>query len=190
MIPSRPINPNRCSHGAVSPYPESFRCSNCASTQRGGYSVYTMASMRAFLCLVSLWATVFLCADNTLGQIRTNSPQPQLQRNAPAKTQTSKTQTATNQPKPHQPSKQHGHGHSGGGGGVGVGMGVNVDLGGIGQRGAEPDPFAVPAAPQPVVARTEEKPKGPRKKPREVATSDPFSHVQLTGPQAKPEMKP
>lgn len=81
----------------------------------------------------------------------------------------------------------HGSGH--GGGGVGVGVGANIDLGGIGQRRPEADPFAVPAERQPVAARTEEKPKTP-KKPREVAKTDPFSSVQLTGPQAKGESNP
>jgi hypothetical protein len=41
---------------------------------------------------------------------------------------------------------------------VGVGIGATIDLGGIGQRRPEADPFAVPAGPQPVTARTEEKP--------------------------------
>jgi hypothetical protein len=70
-----------------------------------------------------------------------------------------------------------------------VGVGANIDLGGIGQRRPEADPFAVPAGPQPVTARTEEKPKTP-KKPREVAKTDPFAGVQLTGPQAKGESNP
>jgi hypothetical protein len=140
--------------------------------------------MGASLFLVAV-ATVFVCADNTFGQIQTNSPQPQPQRNAPAKTQTGKTQTATSQPKPHQPSKQHGHGGSHGA--VGVGVGVNVDLGGIGQRRSEPDPFAVSGG-QPV-ARTEEKPKTP-KKTREPANANPFTSVQLTGPQAKGQSNP
>lgn len=148
------------------------------------------SSMRASLFLAAIVAAVLVCADNTFGQPQTNSPQPQPQRNAPAKTQTSKTQTATNQPKPHQPGKQHGHGHRGSGGGVGVGIGATIDLGGIGQRRAEPDPFAVPASPQPVAVHTEQKPKTPKKKPKEVSTSDPFSHVELTGPQAKAESNP
>ena len=41
-----------------------------------------------------------------------------------------------------------------------------------------------------LLARTEQKPKAPKKKPKEVATSDPFSHVELTGPQAKAESNP
>ncbi len=55
--------------------------------------------------------------------------------------QTAKTQAPTTQSKSHQAKKEYGHDH--GGGGVGVGVGVNVDLGGIGQRRAEPDPFAI-----------------------------------------------
>ena len=71
-----------------------------------------------------------------------------------------------------------------------VGVGIDVDLGGIGQRRAEPDPFAVPAERQPVMARTEEKPKTPKKKPKEVAKTDPFAGVQLTGEQAKEQSNP
>ena len=108
---------------------------------------------------------------------------------APAKTQTTKTESRTSQSQFHQAKKEHGHGYSHGGGGVGVGVGATIDLGGIGQRRPEPDPFAVPAGPQPVTTRTEGK-SPPAKKPREVATSDPFSHVKLTGPQAKAESKP
>jgi hypothetical protein len=108
---------------------------------------------------------------------------------APAKTQTTKTEPRTSQSQFHQTRKEHGHGYSHGGGGVGVGVGANIDLGGIGQRRPEADPFAVPAGPQPVTARTEEKPKTP-KKPREVAKTDPFAGVQLTGPQAKGESNP
>ena len=71
-----------------------------------------------------------------------------------------------------------------------VGVGIDVDLGGIGQRRAEPDPFAVPARPQPVAARTEQKPKALKKKPKEVAKTDPFADVQLTGEQAKEQSNP
>ena len=80
---------------------------------------------------------------------------------APAKTQTTKTELRTSQSQFHQAKKEHGHGYSHGGGGVGVGVGATIDLGGIGQRKAEPDPFAVPAGPQTVAARTQEKPKVP-----------------------------
>ena len=74
-------------------------------------------------------------------QSKSSSSKPQPAKNAPRKTQTAKTETPTTQSKSHQAKKEHGHDH--GGGGVGVGVGVNVDLGGIGQRRAEPDPFAI-----------------------------------------------
>jgi hypothetical protein len=83
----------------------------------------------------------------------------------------------------HQAGKKGYHG-SGHGGGVEVGISATIDLSGIGQRRAEPDPFAVPAAPQPVAAHKEEKPLIARK-PREIAKTDPFAALQLTGPKAK-----
>jgi hypothetical protein len=127
---------------------------------------------------------------------RTGAPAktaPRQTQSAPTtlgKTQTAHTQTRTSQSQLHQANKEHGHGYGhGGGGGVGVGVGANIDLSGLGQRRAEPDPFAVPAQRQPVTAHTEEKPKTP-KKPREVAKTDPFANVQVTGPQAKAESNP
>ena len=145
------------------------------------------------------------CAPCTCGQSKSKQPKPQPNKGTPrtnttsntppsttsrTNTHTNKTQTPVSQAKGHDLTKQqgqgHGHGHSGG---ASVGVGVNVDLGGIGQRRAEPDPFGAPAAPQPVTARTEEKPKTP-KRTREVAKTDPFTGVQLTGPQAKSESNP
>jgi hypothetical protein len=90
-----------------------------------------------------------------------------------------------NAPTQHQAGGKGYHG-SGRGGGVGFGVGATIDLGGIGQRRAEPNPFAVQAGPQPVATRTVEKPP-PTKKPREVTKTDPFANVQLTGEQAKEE---
>jgi len=87
------------------------------------------------------------CAPCTCGQSRTSSTKPQPTKTtaptktAPSKTQTTKPETPTTQSKSHQAKKEYGHDHRGGG--VGVGVGVNVDLGGIGQRRAEPDPFAI-----------------------------------------------
>ena len=107
-------------------------------------------------------------------QSKSTSTQAPSNRNAPAK-------NASTQ---HQAGRKGYGGHSHSGAGVGVGVGANIDLGGIGQRRPEADPFAVPAAPRPVTARTEEKPKIP-KKPREIAKTDPFADVQLTGEQAK-----
>jgi hypothetical protein len=101
-----------------------------------------------------------------------------------------KSAPAKNASTQHQTGRKGNGGHSHSGAGVGVGVGVNVDLGGIGQRRPEADPFAVPAGTQPVAARAEQKPKAPKKKAKEVATTDPFSHVELTGPQAKGESNP
>jgi hypothetical protein len=111
-------------------------------------------------------------------QSKSTSTQAPSSKSAPAKKASTQHQAGK--------GKYHGDSHSG----VGVGVGVNVDLGGIGQRRPETDPFAVPAGPQPVAVRTEQKPKAQKKKPKEVATSNPFSHVELTGPQAKGESKP
>jgi len=102
-----------------------------------------------------------------------------------------KSAAARNASTQHQAGRRGYNGPSHGGG-VGVGIGATIDLGGIGQRRAEPDLFTLSAERQPVVerqpvtARAEEKPKIP-KKPREVAKPDPFAALQLTGPKAKAE---
>ena len=72
--------------------------------------------------------------------------------------------------------------------GVGVGVGVNVDLGGIGQRKREADPFAVGGGGQPV-ARTQKKPQTTRKQHEPSTTSD-FANVELTGEKAKGGIEP
>lgn len=151
--------------------------------------------MSVFRLIIAIAATALVSSGDAFAQTTppphqtwrptTNSPST----TGPAKTQTAKTETRTSQSQFHQAKKEHGHGYSHGGGGVGVGVGATIDLGGIGQRKTEPDPFAVPAGPQPVAARTEEKPKTP-KKTREPAKTDPFAGVQLTGAQAKAETKP
>jgi hypothetical protein len=119
---------------------------------------------------------------------RTTASKTALSKTSPTNTRTNKTGTSSTRSKGHQSGKGRGHGHNSSGG-VDVGVGIDVDLGGIGQRRAEPDPFAVPAERQPVIARTEEKPKTP-KKPREVAKTDPFAGVQLTGEKAKEQSNP
>ena len=80
------------------------------------------------------------------------------------------------------------------GGGVGVGGGVNIDLGGIGQRKREADPFAVGGGGQPV-ARTQKQPQTTRKpqkppKPHEPSTPIDFANVELTGEKAKGAIEP
>jgi hypothetical protein len=74
------------------------------------------------------------------------------------------------------------------GGGVGVGVGVNIDLGGIGQRKREGDPFAPGGGGQPV-SRTQKKPQTIRKQHEPSTTSD-FANVELTGEKAKGEIEP
>jgi hypothetical protein len=74
------------------------------------------------------------------------------------------------------------------GGGVGVGVGVNIDLGGIGQRKREGDPFAPGGGGQPV-SRTQKKPQTTRKQHEPSTTSD-FANVELTGEKAKGEIEP
>lgn len=153
--------------------------------------------MRALFLTIAIVASTVVCSRDAFAQTTQPSiPQPSKTmpsttaptKTAPSKTQTAKTKTPATQSKSHQAGKQYGHGH-GRGGGVGFGVGATIDLGGIGQRRAEPDPFAVPAERQPVIARTEEKPKTP-KKPREVAKTDPFAGVELTGKQAKEQSNP
>jgi hypothetical protein len=73
---------------------------------------------------------------------------------------------------------KHHHDH----GNVGVGM--NVDLGGVGQRKAEADPFAVGGGS--TTPHTQEKHKS-KTKENEVTTTGSFSNVELTGEKAKDE---
>ena len=161
--------------------------------------------MRTRVFAIAVAAAALVCnrADGQSGQ-NTSVPNRQPATSAPPRTTAGKTAAIKNSPtnartnqagtsstrsKGHQSGKGHGHGRSSNGG-VDVGVGIDVDLGGIGQRRAEPDPFTVRARPQSVAARSEQKPKALKKKPKEVARSDPFSHVELTGPQAKAETKP
>lgn len=148
--------------------------------------------MRALFLSVVVAAVVLICSaeafagNNSGSQTGTNASSKQsatpIQTPAPKKTNTGKT--SKNQSYQKGKDRHGGHGSH-----TDVGIGVNVDLGGVGQRRPEADPFAVPAGPPPVAARTEQKLKAPKKK-QEVATSNPFSHVELTGPQAKGESNP
>lgn len=96
-----------------------------------------------------------------------------------------KTAPAKNVSTKHQPGRRGNGGQSHDGARAGVGVGVNVDLGGIGQRRAEADPFAVSGGLS--TSRTQEKPDKAKTKKTEhdVAKSDPFANVELTGAQAK-----
>jgi len=107
-------------------------------------------------------------------------------KNTSTKTPSNKSESGKTTSKHHEGGRGKGHDGSRGGG-VGVGVGVNVDLGGIGQRRAEPDPFGVGGPPIPRTQERVEKPK--QKKPeREMATTNPFTDVSLTGEEAKGDM--
>jgi len=108
-------------------------------------------------------------------------------KNTSTKAPSSKTETAKTTSKHHEGGKGKHHGDSGGA--VGVGVGVNVDLGGIGQRRAEPDPFAVGGPPVPQTQERPEKPK-PKKTEPELVKTNPFTDVELTGEQAKGDIEP
>ena len=114
-------------------------------------------------------------ASITSTQSNTTSTQAPSNKTAPAK-------NASTQ---HQTGREGNGGHSHRGTGVGVGVGVNVDLGGIGQRRPEADPFAISGGIS--TSQTQEKPEKPKTKKtgHEVAKSDPFANVELTGAQAK-----
>ena len=127
------------------------------------------------------------CPPGSGGSQSTSSAKTAQNKSAFTQASSNKNAPAKNAPAQHQTGRRGYHGS--GRGGAGVGVGATIDLGGIGQRRAEPDPFAVPAERQPVTARTEEKPP-PAKKPREAAKTDPFAGVQLTGEQAKEQNSP
>src|SRR3954454_2239935 len=91
--------------------------------------------------------------------------------------------------KSHDGGGGHHHGHDGGGHGS-VGIGVSVDLSGIGQRKAEPDPFAVAGPPTGQTHEKTEKPKAKHKDSEVItAKNDPFANIELTGEQAKTDGK-
>jgi hypothetical protein len=124
------------------------------------------------------------------GAPKSHANKPAPTKAAPSSTRTGKNERPATRSKGRQAGKEHGrsHGHDGG---ASVGVGVSVDLGGIGQRRAEPDPFAVGGGPPPV-AHTQEKPEKSRTKEKQRATTipDPFGNVSLTGPLAKEESQP
>lgn len=64
-----------------------------------------------------------------------------------------------------------------------VGVGGSVDLGGVGHRSSEPDPFAVSGG-EPATPHTQEKHKAKTTK-NEGTSSNPFTDVKLTGQKAK-----
>jgi hypothetical protein len=189
---------HRIPRGAAGPHPLRQRTLQRGLARHVGSELAGGAPKRLFLS-IAIATGVLICSGDAFAQTTpyplqqptTNTPSTTARTKiAPAKTQTTKTEPRTSQSQFHQAKKEHGHGYShGGGGGVGVGVGATIDLGGIGQRRPEADPFAVPAGPQPVTARTEEKPKTP-KKTREPAKTDPFAGVQLTGEQAKEQKIP
>lgn len=129
------------------------------------------------------------CTCGGMNRGNTGSSRPQPARTAPNKTQSGKTERPTTQSKGHQAGKEHGHGH-GHSGGASVGGGVNIDLSGIGQRRAEPNPFAVSGPPPP--PRTQERPEKPKTKEKQhdITRPDPFSNISLTGPEAKEANEP
>jgi hypothetical protein len=84
----------------------------------------------------------------------------------------SKNRATEDKERGHEGGRDRGHG----------GVGVNVDLGGIGQRRSEADPFAVSGGSS--VSQSQEKPKT-KAKQADVTTSNAFTDVKLTGSQAK-----
>jgi hypothetical protein len=120
----------------------------------------------------------------------------------PGKNTSSKT--TSNKSEPGQKvSKQHEGRREREGGHGGVEVGLNVDLGGVGQRKAEPNPFATNAPPS---SQTQEKPKTKKidksidttfdkvelttAKAKEHEKPDPFAQVELTGEKGKGQSTP
>jgi hypothetical protein len=77
------------------------------------------------------------------------------------------------------------HDHHGDDHGSSVGVGGTVDLGGVGQRKAEADPFAASGGTTSYTA-----PDKPKKKEKSAGKSDPFANVELTGARAKAASNP
>ncbi len=77
---------------------------------------------------------------------------------------------------------KHHHGRGNHEGGSSVGVGFDVDLGGVGHRTREPDPFAVSEGSS--SSQTHERHTA-KNKETHVANSNPFADIKLTGKQAK-----
>lgn len=153
----------------------------------------------AVAAATAIAASILISSGNALAQLPQTTPCPPgvggKQSTASTKrTQSDNTSTqapsnksapAKNVSTQRQTGRKGNGGHSSRGARLGVGVGVNVDLGGIGQRRPEADPFAVAGSPS--TSRTQEKPDKPKTKTTEhdVGKSDPFANVELTGAQAK-----
>ena len=126
------------------------------------------------------------CAPCTCGGGTSNTPTSHPTKTRSAKSEPGKTATNKTETRGHETKREKEHGHDHGHGHAEVGVSANIDLGGIGHRRAEPDPFAVPNEPV-RTAQTQEKIDKPKRKPKEpaVTKSDPFANVHLTGEQAK-----
>jgi hypothetical protein len=158
-----------------------------------------MKTSKAHTVLILLGGTGLMFGPLALAQLAQTTPCPPgggvSQSTSSGKSTQSKstsTQAPSNKTAPaknvstqHQTGRRGNGGPSHDGARAGVGVGVNVDLGGIGQRRAEADPFAISGGIS--TSQTQEKPEKPKTKKtgHEVAKSDPFANVELTGAQAK-----
>ncbi len=136
-------------------------------------------------CALAQLAQTTPCPPGVGGRQSTASIKSTQSNTSSTQAPSNKTAPAKNVSTQHQTGRKGNGGHSHRDTGVGVGVGVNVDLGGIGQRRPEADPFAISGGPS--TSRTQEKPEKPKAKKTEhdVAKSDPFANVELTGAQAK-----
>ena len=183
------VNGKRCSHGAVRRLWHICLRAVDHAPQGGGYNLYQMASMHARFLPVAIASVFLVCSGSAFA--RTAACPCGVCTCAPCtcgggsggKTTKNTTSKTSKSESYHKGKDRHGEHESRGG----VGVGVNIDLGGVGQRRAEPDPFAVGRS-QPV-ARTQEKPKTP-KKPQEAVKTNDFAGVELTGEKAKAESAP
>jgi hypothetical protein len=147
-----------------------------------------------FVCSVNATAcpcSPCQCSPCTCGGM--NKPKPKQAKPAPPKMHSPKSEvpkTTTTKPGKNESYHKGKEDHGGHSSHTEFGVGMDIDLSGIGQRRPEPDPFAVSGPPPP--PRTQERPEKPKtkEKQREVVKSDPFTNVQLTGPQAKAESDP
>lgn len=154
--------------------------------------------MKGRTILMFVGAVGLMLGPDALAQHTQTVPSPPAggasQSNRSGKTTHSKstfTQAPSNESAPsknapaHQAGKKAYHSSSHGGG-VGVGIGATIDLGGVGQRRAEPDPFAVGGPP---ISQTQARPEKPKTKKteREPANTNPFAtyDIRVIGPRAK-----
>jgi len=162
--------------------------SSATGERRTAHSAVATATAIAVSILISsgnTFAQATPCTHGVGVSQSTSSGKSTQSKSTSTQAPSNKTAPAKNVSTQHQTGRRGNGGQSHDGARAGVGVGVNVDLGGIGQRRPEADPFAISGGISPSQAQEKPEKSKTKKAGHEVAKSDPFANVELTGAQAK-----